>query len=247
MTINLSPPCWLAHAWERGRDATELALFRNAVDLAGHYGEAQYARGSNRPALPREGDYFPPAETLGWGERAFVAIMIVALAVQLFTIAWHWFGLAPPTVAEICLLLATLVLLWSRRARLRPWIYRGTIRTVDEAHAYLRPFFRSKIRERLVVIGLDRRRRVVFVEIVDGTEQSVAVDLRSIEREALRSNAVIVLACHNHPSGDCRPSAGDLDFTRELTKHLRQIAVDVVDHIIVTEHEHYSFRNDCLL
>ena len=63
-------------------------------------------------------------------------------------------------------------------------------------------------------------------------------------REALIRRAVSMVLCHNHPSGNLRPSRED----DRLTESLRQAAVTVnlrlLDHVIVTDGKYYSYADE---
>lgn len=242
---DLAPHCWFSRAWERGRDATDLEVIGNTVALVGHYGESRYALDGKKQPPSAEGDYFPAdLEGLGLGEKALIMLLIAALVIQFFQFAWAWLGLSPPTVAQICLLLAASGILWTRRDRIRPWIYRARFRTVDEARDFAMRYFHDMSRESVIFIGIDTRRRVIFVHIGRGDARSAAIDLRAIIEKAVASNAIAVLMMHNHPSGECRPSQQDIFITHDLQRHFRDLKIHLVDHVIVTDRDRYSFHEE---
>ncbi|MDT1997689.1 JAB domain-containing protein [Carnobacterium divergens] len=71
--------------------------------------------------------------------------------------------------------------------------------------------------------------------------QSVAHP-REIFRSALLNNAARILIYHNHPSGDVLPSEADKQFTKKLFKVGELLGIEVLDHIIVSEDDAFSFR-----
>ena len=62
-----------------------------------------------------------------------------------------------------------------------------------------------------------------------------------IERALALGAAGFVLA-HNHPSGDCRPSADDLAGTRQIAGIAEALELTLIDHLIVTRRCVYSMR-----
>ena len=82
------------------------------------------------------------------------------------------------------------------------------------------------------------------IRISQGGLASTAVDIRCVLREALIRRAVSMVLCHNHPSGNLRPSRED----DRLTESLRQAAVTVnlrlLDHVIVTDGKYYSYADE---
>jgi DNA repair protein RadC len=53
-----------------------------------------------------------------------------------------------------------------------------------------------------------------------------------------------MILSHNHPSGKLKPSDADFLITKELKLAGKQLDVQVLDHIIITEHGYYSFADD---
>jgi DNA repair protein RadC len=83
---------------------------------------------------------------------------------------------------------------------------------------------------------LDSRHRLIeYVELFRGTVDGAAVYPREVVKTALRLNAVAVLLCHCHPSGNPEPSRADELITRRLTEALALVDIRVLDHLIVGE------------
>lgn len=102
--------------------------------------------------------------------------------------------------------------------------------------------------ERLVVLFLNAKTRVVDELYLDGGADTVTVCTRSIVLRALLTGAVGVVLAHNHPSGDREPSRADIDVTRELARALRAIDVRLLDHLIIGRGTGYtSMREQHLL
>ena len=77
--------------------------------------------------------------------------------------------------------------------------------------------------------------------IAEGTTNYVYAYQRNIMEMAMEVNASNVILVHNHPSGLCSPSDEDVDATREIYKILQSVEIQLLDHVIVTHDEHFSF------
>ena len=70
-------------------------------------------------------------------------------------------------------------------------------------------------------------------EISHGNVNSSIVGAREVFQKALLGNAVSIILIHNHPSGDCTPSAQDIEVTKRLVEAGKIVGVEVIDHLIV--------------
>ena len=86
-----------------------------------------------------------------------------------------------------------------------------------------------------------------FKEISEGTVSRSAVYPGKIAKEALLTNARSVIIAHNHPGGVCKPSQNDIIATEAVQKALKAVEVVLLDHIIVTASDFYSFKDNGLI
>jgi DNA repair protein RadC len=82
------------------------------------------------------------------------------------------------------------------------------------------------------------------MRIAHGGISEVSVDVRIIIREAVLSNATIVIACHNHPSGSIMPSRADNQLTDSLKRACELMRLYFMDHVIVTDGRYYSYHEE---
>ena len=61
------------------------------------------------------------------------------------------------------------------------------------------------------------------------------VDVRLIYKKALEIGATSIILCHNHPSGNLKPSQSDMMLTKKVMKGAKLLDVKILDHVIVTE------------
>lgn len=70
------------------------------------------------------------------------------------------------------------------------------------------------------------------------------VDIRLVVREALIRQAPKLVLVHNHPSGNLHPSTDDNNLTERLHKACQLMNLTLMDHIIVTDGNFYSYREN---
>lgn len=74
-----------------------------------------------------------------------------------------------------------------------------------------------------------------------GTVNSSITHTREIFKEAYKLSATSIICLHNHPSGDVAPSKADIMFTNNLVNTGNIQGIPIVDHIIVSDSNFYSF------
>jgi DNA repair protein RadC len=120
---------------------------------------------------------------------------------------------------------------------------------------YLYPEVRSDSVERVWVLCLDRKNKLIRAEsVTSGTATGSLVHPREVFRPAIRHGATAIILAHNHPSGDPTPSSADLRVTKKIVEASRTVDLEMHDHVILGEPEHcphgigyYSFSDSGLL
>ena len=109
-----------------------------------------------------------------------------------------------------------------------------------DAAELVRPLCEKSDREMMLVLSLNGRLEPQAVEIAAvGGVSSCCVDIRSIFKHALLSNAEYVICFHNHPSGDPEPSREDELLTGRIRSAGELLGMELVDHIILGEGNAY--------
>ena len=85
-------------------------------------------------------------------------------------------------------------------------------------------------------------RLIKTVRISHGGISEVSVDVRIIIREAVLSNATILAVCHNHPSGSLKPSKADDQLTLTIKRACDVMRLHLLDHVIVTDGQYFSYH-----
>ena len=102
--------------------------------------------------------------------------------------------------------------------------------------------------ERFKILLLDTKNRLIRDETVSvGTLNASLVHPREVFRSAIRASSAGIIVCHNHPTGDCRPSREDGETTRRIREAGELVGIHLLDHIIIGDAEYYSYKdNDAL-
>jgi DNA repair protein RadC len=94
------------------------------------------------------------------------------------------------------------------------------------------------------VVGLDNQNTVLFVELISiGGANRVNVSPPDVFRMGIYKLAIKMILIHNHPSGVLQPSDNDKNFTDRLLKVGKMINIKVIEHLIITETDFFSFAN----
>ncbi len=117
-----------------------------------------------------------------------------------------------------------------------------SIRSSEDLYHYFLPQMQDWFHEECHVVLMNQACRVIDRILVSkGGLTETAVDIRLILREALLRRAPVIALCHNHPSGQVRPSVEDDRLTERLLKACRLMSIRLLDHIIVAESGFYSY------
>lgn len=117
-----------------------------------------------------------------------------------------------------------------------------------KAGEYITKLFIGRNYEAFYVCCLNSQNQLNYAALVhEGTINEAPVYPRLIVETALRHQANSVILAHNHPGGSLRPSAADIEVTRRIYEALKAISIKVVDHIIASGNNYFSFAENGLL
>lgn len=113
---------------------------------------------------------------------------------------------------------------------------------------YLQIKLQDENREVFAIIFLNQANRVNHFEIISqGGITGTVADPRLILKKALELHAVNIILCHNHPSGNLKPSKSDEDLTIKIRDAAKMLDIKVIDHIIVSREGYFSFADEGLM
>ena len=126
-------------------------------------------------------------------------------------------------------------------------IQKTKITTSESASNVIRKFYFDDINiyESFFILLLNSQNVTTgFAKISQGGTAGTVVDIKIIAKYAVDSLSPNVIICHNHPSGNKQPSDADLNTTKRIKDALLLLDIKLIDHIIITENDFYSFADN---
>ena len=122
---------------------------------------------------------------------------------------------------------------------------REKIHSSTDVYRIMQPIMVNQEVEELWAIYMNMASRIVKMKriSVGGIAQTL-VDIRILLKEALLCNAVAMTICHNHPSGNVRPSSADDQLTEKISKACKTMDIRFLDHLIIADDTYYSYGDE---
>ncbi len=118
-----------------------------------------------------------------------------------------------------------------------------SVKAPEAVNALVRGRLRGKKKEHFLTLLLDTRGQVIkTVEVSVGSLDASIVHPREVFREAMSASAASVIFVHNHPSGNCEPSAEDIELTKRLVQAGEIVGINVLDHVIIADADFVSLK-----
>lgn len=110
---------------------------------------------------------------------------------------------------------------------------------------HLQNMLQFENKECFVILLLNQANKIIHEEIIsEGGITSTIADPRIIFRLALSHAATSLIVCHNHPSGQLRPSKMDNVLTEKVKQGSQYFDINLLDHIIVSNEGYYSYAEN---
>ncbi len=107
---------------------------------------------------------------------------------------------------------------------------------------------RDHKKEHFIILYLDTRNQEIKRDIISiGSLNASLVHPREVFEPAVRNTAAQIIISHNHPSGDPNPSEEDLHISRRLVEAGKIMGIEVIDHVIVSKTNYFSFKEKGLM
>ena len=98
-------------------------------------------------------------------------------------------------------------------------------------------------KEHFWIVCLAANNRILMIELISlGTLTATVVEPVDVFSFALQKQAVKLIMVHNHPSGELQPSVADVDLTERMLAIGKFVKVPVIDHLIISEEDYFSFQ-----
>lgn len=122
------------------------------------------------------------------------------------------------------------------------------INSSADACKLMQPLIGDLPHEEFWVLLLNNSNKVVYkLQLSKGGLTQTIVDIRLIYKTALEHLATAIILVHNHPSGQLNPSQADNDITQKIKKAGNTLDIKLLDHLIITQNNYFSFADEGIL
>ena len=122
------------------------------------------------------------------------------------------------------------------------------IQSSQDVYDYVRADLEDQAREEFWVLLLRRNNEVIKKALISqGGVSGTLVDPKLIFKKALSELASSIVLIHNHPSGNTEPSQADRKLTEKIKKAGEFLEISVLDHVIFTNSQYFSFADEGIL
>jgi len=135
-----------------------------------------------------------------------------------------------------------------RRRRLEQALEKSKITSSKSVFDIMQPIIGDLSHEEFWVVYLDNSNNIINKnQLSKGGITGTVVDTRLIFKRAMEIAAVGLILCHNHPSGNLKPSMPDKELTQKIKLAGQTLDIKVLDHLIITLNGYFSFTDEGLL
>mgnify|MGYP003388407431 FL=1 len=132
-----------------------------------------------------------------------------------------------------------------KRRHFESLLERPKIKESKDAYTLVQPLIGELDHEEFWVLYLDDSNRVLQKkQLSRGGITATMVDVRLVFKKAIEIASVAIVVCHNHPSGKLKPSASDKELTQKIKQSGDMLDIKLLDHLIITQKEYFSFADN---
>jgi len=125
---------------------------------------------------------------------------------------------------------------------------RKKIISSNDAYQEMQSLLADLKHEQFWILLLNRANQIISkVQISSGGVAGTVVDAKLIFKPALEVLASGIILLHNHPSGNLKPSKQDIDITKKLITGAKNLDINILDHLIISEMGYLSFKDEGLI
>ncbi|PCJ24914.1 MAG: hypothetical protein COA97_08830 [Flavobacteriales bacterium] len=123
-----------------------------------------------------------------------------------------------------------------------------TIKSSNDSYNVIADVLSDLPHEEFWVIYLNKKNEVIRKEnISKGGIDGTVADTKIIFKHSIEQLASAIILCHNHPSGNLKPSNADIKLTKKLKETGEMLDTPVLDHLIIGEKDYFSFADEGIL
>jgi len=143
--------------------------------------------------------------------------------------------------------IATALEIGNRRSQ-QEVIERQQISSSKDAFDILQPHLSDLSTEEFWAIFLNHQNKILYKTCLfrGGIASSVA-DVRVVFKTALEHFSTQIIVAHNHPAGSLKPSKEDINITQKIKEAGKLLDIELLDHLILTQNNFFSFKDEGLL
>lgn len=135
-----------------------------------------------------------------------------------------------------------------RRRRLEEALELPKITGSKAVFDIMQPLIGEIVTEEFWIVYLNNSNKVLYKsQLSSGGLTGTVVDVRLVFKKAVELNATAIILCHNHPSGNIKPSDTDIQLTKKMKLGGETLDIKVLDHLIITERAYFSFADEGLM
>jgi DNA repair protein RadC len=118
----------------------------------------------------------------------------------------------------------------------------------QDVFSLLQPVIGDLVHEEFWILLMNRSNRVIDnIRISQGGISGTVIDVRLILKNALDRLASSLILCHNHPSGNLKPSDADIKITSKIADASKTMDIQLLDHIIIADNSYFSFSDEGMI
>jgi len=122
------------------------------------------------------------------------------------------------------------------------------IKSSRDVFELINPMLADLKHEEFWILFLNRSNRVINrMKLSQGGISGTVTDVRIVMKKAIEFLASGIIVCHNHPSGNLNPSESDSKITQKIREAGNLMDIQLLDHLIISERDYYSFADNGLL
>lgn len=116
------------------------------------------------------------------------------------------------------------------------------LRRPQEIYQYVRHYAYEE-QEHFIVLGFNGSGELLCCDVVTkGLADKTIAHPREVFKNVIRNSGISIVIVHNHPSGNTDPSDADISMTERINEAGKLLGIRLLDHIIISTDEYYSFR-----
>ncbi|MGQ0828162.1 MAG: RadC family protein [Bacteroidota bacterium] len=135
-----------------------------------------------------------------------------------------------------------------RRRKETESLKREKVITSKDVFEIMKPSMMDLPHEEFWLLMLNRASSVIKKELISrGGVSGTVVDAKIIFKTAVEQYASSIIICHNHPSGNLKPSDADIRLTKNIKEAGKIMEISLLDHLIISEKGFYSFADEGII